>query len=833
MNFRSFLAVFFLLCTFSHAQEKKQLQIERTSTPPKIDGILDDAVWQTAQEAKGFTQFRPDAGVKDSLENRTVVKMTYDDKAIYVAAYMYDDPSKIMSQLTSRDDFGQSDFFALTLNPNNDAQNDTEFFVFSSGTQADAISTPSNGEDFGWNAVWDSKVKINDDGWVVEMEIPYRCLRFSNQELQTWGIQFHRQFRRHRSQYTWNPIDITKGNIGLYHGNLTGIKNIEPPTRLAFYPFSTGIINSFDGNTETDLKFGLDVKYGITENFTLDMTLVPDFSQAGFDNLSLNLGPFEQTFSEQRQFFTEGVDLFSKGNLFFSRRVGSRPTGSISLNDDEIVTERPNTVKVLNAAKVSGRTKKGLGIGFFNAITEKTFATSRDTITGAYRDQVVEPISNYNILVLDQQFNQNSSISLVNTNVTRDGHFRDANVTALIADITNKRNTYNVYGQAKMSHVNRLDETTSGYSTFAFVSKIHGNYRYSFDHSFADTKYDINDLGLINRNNYNNFGVDFGHRIFEPTKNYISRNWNTYINYTRLADPGVFTGFGFGGNINFQLKEKLHGFGGDLNILAGKQYDYFEAREDNRFFVYENRVDGSVYFSSNYNNTFAIDIRTGGVLFFEDGRDTKEYWIGIDPRVRISDKFLVIYSFDINKVYKDRGYANNSNDLENQIVFGQRDQTTIVNQVRATYNFNPFHGLGLTFRNYWSAVDYEDDVYFLEENGQLQNSGSTYDSLGLDSSNVNFSTWNLDLNYTWQFAPGSFLTALYRNQLFNRDREASRRYSESLNTLFEEPILHSFSLRLQYFIDYNNVKGIFKKKDKNVDKLSNLSQINQRQSRFL
>ncbi|WP_052184147.1 DUF5916 domain-containing protein [Psychroserpens sp. Hel_I_66] len=818
MNIRSFICFFLLFSLLTHAQEKKQLQIERTETPPKIDGILDDLVWETAQEAKGFTQFKPDAGVKDSLENRTIVKMTYDDKAIYVAAYLYDDPSKIMSQLTSRDDFGQTDFFALILNPNNDAQNDTEFFVFSSGTQADAVASPSNGEDFGWNAVWESAVKINDDGWAVEMEIPYRCLRFANQEEQTWGVQFHRFFRRYRSQYTWNPIDITKGNIGLYHGEIVGLNNIEPPTRLSFYPFSTGIINSFDGETETDLKFGLDVKYGITENFTLDMTLVPDFSQAGFDNLSLNLGPFEQTFSEQRQFFTEGVDLFNKGGLFFSRRVGSPPTGRVILNENEQVFNQSNIVKVLNAAKISGRTKKGLGVGFFNAITEKTFATTRDTLTGALRDQVIEPLSNYNILVLDQQFNQNSSISIVNTNVTRNGNFRDANVTALIADITNKRNTYNLYGEAKMSNVNLADETSTGLSSLFIASKIHGNYRYSFDHSYADTNYDINDLGLIFRNNYNNFGVDFGHRIFEPTKNFISRNWNTYINYTRLADPGVFTGFGFGGNINFQLKEKLHGFGANLDIEAGKQYDYFEPRQANRFFVYENLVNSRVYFSSNYNNTFAYDINLGGALYFEDGRDTNQYFIGIEPRVRISDKFLIIYSFDIDKIFKDRGYANNSNGLDNEIVFGQRDQTTIVNQVRGNYNFNPFHALGLTFRNYWSVVEYENEVYFLEENGQLQNTGNPFESLGLGNSDVNFSTWNLDLNYTWQFAPGSFLTALYRNQLFNNDRDASRSYSESVNTLFEQPVLHSFSLRIQYFIDYNDIKRVFKKKDRNTEK---------------
>ncbi|WP_431134372.1 DUF5916 domain-containing protein [Psychroserpens mesophilus] len=816
MKLHFILSSLLLLGFCVHSQHKKQLQIERTSISPKIDGLLDDTVWETANKTEGFTQFRPNAGVLDSLENRTVVQMAYDDNAVYLAAYLYDDPSMIMKQLTSRDNFGQSDYFALILNPNNDAQNDTEFFVFSSGTQADAIANPSNGEDFGWNAVWESAVKITDDGWIVEMKIPYRTLRFSNQDVQTWGVQFQRSFRRHRSRYAWNPIDVTKGNYGLYHGELIGLKSIKPPTRLAFYPFSTGIINSFDGDTETDLKFGLDVKYGITENFTLDMTLVPDFSQAGFDNLSLNLGPFEQTFSEQRQFFTEGVDLFNKGGLFFSRRVGSQPTGTIDLAENEEFVDFPNTVKVLNAAKISGRTKKGLGIGFFNAVTEKTLVTIRNTETGERRNEKIEPLSNYNIIVLDQQFNKNSSISLINTNVTRNGHFRDANVTGLLADISNKRNTYNVLGEIKMSNVNRIDGTSTGLSSFFMARKIHGNYRYSFDHSYADTDYDINDLGLIFRNNFNNFGVDFSYRTFEPTKKLNDFNWNSYVNYTRLAVPDVYTGMSFGLSANAQTKETFHNFGGNFNFQAGKQFDYFEPRRSGRFFIYENRLNASIYLSSNYNYTFAIDANIGGVTFFENNRNTTEYWFGLDPRVRFNDKFLVVYSFDYNEVFRDRGYANNSNSLYNEIVFGQRDQTTIINKITGTYNFNPFHSLGLTFRNYWSVVDYENDVYLLQENGRLLKTDESFESLGLDNSDVNYSTWNLDLNYTWQFAPGSFLTALYRNQLFNSDGIAETNYGESITTLFEQPILHSFSLRLQYFIDYNNLKNMFKKKGKSA-----------------
>ncbi|GFZ85548.1 hypothetical protein GCM10011531_15960 [Aquaticitalea lipolytica] len=797
-----------MLCLSSIlAQEKKTLQISRTDNPPKIDGVLDDAAWENAMEAKDFTQFRPTMGVAEKDFQKTVVKMTYDNDAIYIAAYLYDKPELIMKQVTSRDNFGQNDFFLVVLNPNNDAQNDTELVVFPTGTQADAIANPSNGEDFGWNAVWDSAVKIVDDGWIVEMKIPYAVLRFSNQEEPTWGLQFHRQFRQTREQYTWNPLDITKGNIGLYHGELKGLKDIEPPTRLSFYPFASTLINTFDGKTTDDYSLGLDVKYGISENFTLDMTLIPDFSQAGFDNRTLNLGPFEQTFSEQRQFFTEGVDLFSKGNLFFSRRVGNRPSGDVTLNTNEEVTNFPNTVKVLNAAKVSGRTKKGLGIGVFNAITEKTNAIIRDSITGAVREEVVEPLSNYNIIVLDQQFNGNSSISLINTNVTRSGHFRDANVTGLLADITNKKNTYNIEGQVKMSNVNNLDGNTTGLSTFFVARKVHGNFRYSFDHSYADTKYNINDLGLQYRNNFNNFGVDASYRTFEPTKKLNNYYIGTYINYTRLADPGEYTGSSFGFNYNAQTKT-LHNFGGNINHQPGKQFDYFEPRAEGRYFIYENRINSNLWVSTNYNKTFAFDANLGGATYFEKNRNTNEYWFGVSPRVRFSDKLLISYSFDYNMIYNDRGYTDTQG---NDIIFGERDQKTIVNSISGNYNFNSFHALSLTFRNYWSTVMYDNELFTLQDNGRLtKDTGYTVNDI--EDPNVNFNTWNLDFSYSWQFAPGSQLSALYRNQLFNFSNASSDDYFDSLSDLFEQPIQHTFSLRLVYFIDYNNIKNVFNKK---------------------
>lgn len=807
MNTRSLFLLFacFTIIYTSSAQDKKALNIARTTKAPKIDGILNEAIWQNAEIATDFVQFQPEIGNLRVKSQRTEVKITYDDNAIYVGAHLYDDPTKIMKQLTSRDNFGQSDFFLVVLNPNNDSQNDTNFIVFSSGQQADAIANPSIGEDFSWNAVWQSSVKIVDDGWVVEMEIPYRTLRFEDQEQPTWGLQLHRQFRRERANYSWNPIDPTQGNIGLYHGELKGLDGIKPPVRLNLYPFSTGIVNNFDGKTDTDLTFGMDVKYGITDNFTLDATLVPDFSQAGFDNVVLNLGPFEQTFSEQRQFFTEGVDLFSKGGLFFSRRIGNGPSGQLELEENEEANV-PNEVKVLNAVKVSGRTKEGLGIGFFNAITEKTQATITNTETGEKRSEVVEPFTNYNILVVDQQFNGNSSVSLINTNVTREGSFRDANATALVANLVNKRNTYRIDTELRMSNVNdqNLDLET-GFSSFLFVGKVHGNLRYSFDHRFADTKYDINDIGLNLRNNRNDFGTDISYETFEPTGKLNSYRINAFLNYRRLVNPNVFSQLNFGGGYRATTK-KLDAYGLRLNIEPGEQYDFFESR-DGRAFIYENFVSTGGWFSSNYNRIFALDVRANIGSLFEDGRDLFTYNFEISPRVRVSDKLLLTYGLDFDFRNGDRGYATFEND---EPIFGERNRQRFTNTLSGNYNFNPFHALALSFRHYWDTVTYDNNLFSLLDNGRLTtDTGYTVDTIS-NNPNINFSTWNIDLSYSWQFVQGSFLTFLYRNQLFSNDINVEDNFNESLDLLFNQPVQHTFSLRLQYFIDFNGIKSIFK-----------------------
>ena len=359
------LCILLLTSVLYSQNAKKSTNAQRVNNAPKIDGKLDDSAWLNVEPAKDFIMFEPSSGIPEPENRKTTVKIVYDDKAIYIGAYLYDDaPGEIPMQFGNRDEIGQVDYLQVNFNPNNDGQNDTEFIVMSTGVQADSKSSNSGNsrrKDMSWSTVWYSDVSVVDDGWIVEMKIPYAALRFSNDEVQTWGLNILRNFKKQNESYSWNFIDRTKGNYPQYAGEIRGIENIQPPTRIEFYPYAAGAVNLYDGETSTISSIGMDLKYGLDETFTLDATLIPDFGQTAFDNQELNLGPFEQRFEERRTFFTEGTELFNKGRLFYSRRIGNRPTRYYDAEDDleqnEEVVENPNTVKMLNAVKVSGRTK--------------------------------------------------------------------------------------------------------------------------------------------------------------------------------------------------------------------------------------------------------------------------------------------------------------------------------------------------------------------------------------------------------------------------------------------------------------------------------------------
>ena len=796
---RLLIIIAFLSVTLTTAQEtKKNLVTKRVYTPPKIDGVLNDEAWLNTDIAKDFVMFRPASGTPENKNNRTEVRVVYDDEAIYFAAYLYDEnPSKIPREYANRDNFGSADWFGIIINPNNDSQNDTEFFIQATGNQADAKSTP-NDEDFSWSAVWDSAVKIVKDGWIIEVKIPYAALRFSNSEIQTWGLNFHRYFRANRHQYSWNFIDRTKGVIQQYAGTLSGIKNIKTSTRLNFSPYASTAYNSYNDENDFESNIGLDLKYGINESFTLDATLIPDFGQTAFDDLVLNLGPFEEQYQEQRPFFTEGTELFSKGDLFYSRRIGNTPVNyfnSETLSENETVIYNPNKVNMLNAIKVSGRTKGGLGIGIFNAITEKTEAKIKNLTTNEIRKVVTEPLANYNVLILDQQFNKNSSVSFVNTNVLRNGSARDANTTALLYTLVNKKNTHFIDGSVKTSNIRENGDNTNGYYFDTSIGKFAGKIQYEVGYRMVDEKFNINDLGFQNTNNYQKVYSSISYRIFEPTKVFTNYNISSWANLNYRKTHGDYMDNEVGISFSATTIKQLS-FGGNINSVIGNNYDYYEPRVEGRYYKDDPEISYNTWISTDFSKKFAIESR----IFYSTriGQSRNYIELEIEPRYRFSDKFNVIYGFNIGAGNNSKGWVNK---LENgTIVFGNRDSKNITNSISGRYNFNIKSGLSLTFRHYWSPIEYDNQYYSLNQNGTL--SPYSYSK----NHDINFNTWNLDFSYSWQFAPGSQLVALYRNAIFNEDDNSNLNFNKNLTNLFNQPKQHNLSLKLIYYLDYNNVK---------------------------
>ena len=342
INFVTMYKFFFLISFFTiiNIQSQKEITSKKKSNDIVLDGNLLEPDWLKANWTSGFTQMKPFPGKKPS--KKTLVAMLHDQEAIYFGVKCFDNPDSLSRVLSLRDDYNPNlDFFGIFIDTYNDKQNGFYFGISSRGVQSDAKIFSEEFNDL-LNLVWRSKTKINDQGWFAEIKIPYSALRFPNEEIQSWNINFARQISRFREENTWSPVNPDLENFLLESGVVQGIKDITPPIRLAFIPFLSSY-TSFSKNSKTlsNINGGLDVKYGVNEAFTLDVTLLPDFGQVIFDQQVLNISPFEIRFNENRQFFTEGTELFNKSNLFYSRRIGVQPTSKLydnQLNENEEIT---------------------------------------------------------------------------------------------------------------------------------------------------------------------------------------------------------------------------------------------------------------------------------------------------------------------------------------------------------------------------------------------------------------------------------------------------------------------------------------------------------------
>jgi hypothetical protein len=808
MSGKNILLIFLLLCfTSLYSQNSKKIfKIDKTDAPPTIDGVLDDKIWQQASIATDFVQYKPYNNEPSS--EKTEVRMLYDDNFIYLGAILYDNnPDSIFTTLSKRDGGFDvdADMFILSLGTFNDGINTNRFVVTAAGVQSD-IKGSSGDDDSNWDVVWKSAVSINNKGWVVEMAIPYSALRFPNKDEQVWDVNFFRKIFRKQELSSWNWIDNKIDGFSNQSGVLTGIKGVKAPLRLSLTPYLSTFLehNSENNNLSGDLKGGLDLKYGINESFTLDMMLIPDFSQVQSDDIELNLSAFETKYEEKRPFFTEGTELFEKGDIFYSKRIGSFPKDGWTVYDNlgtnEEVVSNPSETQIVNASKVTGRTKKGLGIGLFNTITLKTVATIEDTVTQQEREYETQPLTNYNVIVFDQNLKNNSYVSVINTNVLMPDNKYTANVTAGEFLLKNKKQSYEVNGSMGVSQIyNSPLFSEYGYKHFFELSKTSGNVRFTTWQELIDDKFNPNDMGFLWRNNYMETGAEIRYQILQPYKNLL--NWfielnNEYQNqyntlnfiqwHVRLKMSSTFKN-----QWRWRIFTKATPLGTD---------DYYEPRQNNRVYKQAPEFEvGSAFDSDKRKKLFLHGFAMYRMAFSQ--YDENMISFTIEPSWRVNNKLNLSLNIEPNFTQNDIGYVDN---VSNIIYFGKRDRRTIINSIVANVAFNEKMSLSLRCRHYWATAEY--NRFY-----QLNNDGTLKPDDTFNSDDINFNAFNIDFVYTWRFAPGSDLIFVWKNAIYNSGDNIEENYWGNLNNTLNSPQSNLISIKALYYLDYAYVKKYLKK----------------------
>ncbi len=382
--------------------EQRVLSAVRTEVPPEIDGVI-EAVWARADSATGFIQMAPDEG-KPSTE-RTVVYLLYDDQSLYIAFKCFDsEPEKLVLRVTPRDQGGSSnDNVGIILDTFNNKTTGYGFVVNAKGVQSDGyFSSDGRSKDPSWDGVWYSAARVTDFGYVVEMKIPFRSIRFKR-DLSVWGINFFREISRKREWVFWTPQKRNEGLRISGSGQLIGIHPGQIGLHLEVYPVALTRYEKSSGSLHT----GLNLSWFPTSSSSLHLTVNPDFAQVEADPYRVNLSKYELYLSERRPFFVEGANLFNclggMPHLFYSRRIGKRLPGG-------------KEVPILAASKLTARPGR-FEIGTLGAVTGQVEYSEDDSVC-------TEPQSWFSVLRVKRRFLKNSELGLLYAGKEGDGFNR-------------------------------------------------------------------------------------------------------------------------------------------------------------------------------------------------------------------------------------------------------------------------------------------------------------------------------------------------------------------------------------------------------------------------
>jgi len=830
------------------------------SVKPDIDGKLDDKCWKEGTWAGNYTQWVPKEGAKPTYP--TEFNIQYDDKNLYIAFRAYDrEPEKILRLAGVRDDI-VGDMMGITFDSYRDYRTGFEFTMTAWGQKVDLVLFNPENWDFNWNAVWKGKTGMEDSAWVAELEVPLSQLRYSNQDEQVWGMHTWRWISRLQEESNWEKQSKTGPGMLYNFGELRGIKGLSKSRRLEVMPFALGDLKTMKrepGNPFVEKgrywggNVGLDAKIGISTNFTVDLTVNPDFGQVESDPSVMNLTAFETFYEEKRPFFLEGLTIFDNdfddNSLFYSRRIGHSPSLSVNPNDSLFVKSPDNTT-IMSAIKLSGTTSRGLSVGLIQSVTANEYARLSD-IDGNRSRRKVEPLTNYMVariqkgykagntviggmLTSTNRFIEDHALDFLSRNAYTGGfdllhHMKDKEFfidARLIGSyVSGSREAITVLQQSSARYYQRpgadylrYDTTSTSLSGYGGKFRIgkgsKGFWRYSTGVTWFSPGLELNDIGYLNSSDAINQENEVSYFVNQPVS--IFRTYNiTLEQFNSWNFNSTFLGSGGHLSITSEFKNQwklganiiYHSKAFDTRILRGG-YDMIMP---SRITTFGNLVSDPSkkviavleyrYEKSGNNSGSSHQIEPG---------------LSVRPVTNLKIGLTANYEANTNRL---QYVTTKDNPLENRYILGTIDQKTLGLTFRVDLNLTPefsvqYYGSPFISRGTYSEFKYVTDPaakLYEDRFSVFANTTLNGDVYGLDEDSDNIADYyitNPDFNFhqyrsnlvaKWEYRLGSFIYFVWSGERTGNSGSSGAGLGDSfreLRSIFPNNI---FLIKLNYW----------------------------------
>ncbi|MGB0525864.1 MAG: DUF5916 domain-containing protein [Flammeovirgaceae bacterium] len=855
--------------------ETKKYFTKRTATPPTVDGLLNDATWNHVEWSGSFTQRQPEEGANPSQD--TKFRILYDQKYLYIGIRCFDkEPDKIVKRMSRRDGF-EGDWVEVNIDSYFDKRTAFSFTITAAGVRGDeAISNNGNNWDSNWDPIWIARTNMDAEGWTAELKIPLSQLRFADKPRHVWGIQFTRRIFREEERSNWQFIpQNAPGWVHLF-GELHGIEGIKPQSPLELEPFMVAQAERFEkeeGNPfatgrDANVTVGLNGKVGLTNDIILDFTINPDFGQVEADPSQINLSAFQVFFREQRPFFVEGNNIlnfnvsnseaggnFNRNNLFYSRRIGSRPHGWPSSAEDGDYVDQPSNTRILGSAKITGKNEKGFSFGILESVTRKELATIDRG--GERWDETVEPLTNYFVARAQQDFEEGKTViggmfTAVNRNMDDDSYLaeflhKSAYSGGLDVQRFFKDRKYSLTARAVMSNVQGTPEailntqesstrflqrpdaehlsvdptktSLTGSGGHLALQKHSGKLVFQSGVTWRTPELELNDAGFLVSTDQINQWTWVGYRFIQKTKGIfrsLRANGNQYLN------------FDFGGQntyraLNFNVHAQF------TNIWNWGTGGTWEARNISNFdlrggpaFQYPSGIDNWMYLSTNDRKKLRLNFNIYNYWGSENYSRFKSFNMGITYRpinaLRIS--LWPRMSFSNNEL---QYITTESMKDENRYIVGKIDQATYSMQIRLTYSIRPnlsiqYYGQPFASKGEYSdfkritnskANRYQNRYHqFNHEEISFNVANDEYDVDEDGNGLTDYTIYNPDFNFVefrsnmvirWEYIPGSTLFLVWtQNRTGGLDTDQQNEFRDLARGLFDVKPHDIFLVKFTY-----------------------------------